>query len=549
MGIPVSIPNTPLSVTDQELTDAEELLEQTLQAQSNGTTGGSLQPNLAPIKIYTGFPNTPTKVLQLKTVVDQEMLRALSLAVVKKIAGTRVTPVAETPSGLVNSINVTYTLSEVPRASDEVLIFLNGLSQRNGTDFSVVGTTVTFVTAPVTGTEIFAVYNTSQASITPYFGDNFVWVASKDDLPPASGGIITLAADTTYFFLNSVDLTGDRIVCVGINAILGSSSETAFLTSTGLSASDPLIYSEYSLPMQNISITADYAVEIQGDSNTALDWKAVNFVDCAKVGIINSTNNCIITDSAFINSADLSFDGTIGTVGMDGCLFIGTAATPVFSFTNTLIITRRIRIHSSSFVIPATGVGIDVSISATIPTESYILDTVNFSGSGTYLTGVTHTSNTSLFILCKSITNTAVNGQLYMLTNATATTVSNTTDFFKVAGTTTPSSDNQKFAHSNNRLTCEAIIERRFLVQATLSFATSANNVCEFGFYDSNLAGIRAPSRTKATANSSGRLENVTLMCIANMSLNDYIEVHCRNTSGANNITVEDMNLVITEIN
>ncbi len=71
-----------------------------------------------------------------------------------------------------------------------------------------------------------------------------------------------------------------------------------------------------------------------------------------------------------------------------------------------------------------------------------VLDTVNFSGGGTYLAGLNHTSNDSLFINCTNITNTAVNGQLYMQGNATATVVSATNTFYKVLGTTTASADN-----------------------------------------------------------------------------------------------------------
>jgi hypothetical protein len=177
-----------------------------------------------------------------------------------------------------------------------------------------------------------------------------------------------------------------------------------------------------------------------------------------------------------------------------------------------------------------------------------LLDTVNFSGDGTYLTGLDHTSNDSLFINCKGIINTAVNGQLYMQGNATATVVSATNTFYKVLGTTTASSDNSKFSHSNNRLTCDAIISRKYLIQCFLSFTSGNNNVCEFGFYDSQLAAVRTPSKTKSTANASGRAENIGFACVLTMESGDYLEIHASNTSATTNITVDNMNFVITEI-
>lgn len=73
--------------------------------------------------------------------------------------------------------------------------------------------------------------------------------------------------------------------------LLGSSSETAILKSTGLDADTPLLTMESGgpNPIQNLRIegvgTALY-VDGQGGANAALDWLAFNLVDCGKVGTI-----------------------------------------------------------------------------------------------------------------------------------------------------------------------------------------------------------------------------------------------------------------------
>jgi hypothetical protein len=72
--------------------------------------------------------------------------------------------------------------------------------------------------------------------------------------------------------------------------------------------------------------------------------------------------------------------------------------------------------------------------------------------------------------------------------------------------------------------------------------------VCEFGFYDSTLAAVRTPSKTTSTANAAGRAENITFSCVTTLVDDDFIEVHARNTSAATNITVDSLNLVITEL-
>lgn len=378
---------------------------------------------------------------------------------------------------------------------------------------------------------------------------NLNFIDDLNKLPSSDAGIIYLLDNTAYFFTKNIDLLGNRFVCGRNTVILGSSSENVRLSSTGLDANTPLITSEWSLPIRGITISHGTALDLDasGNADQALDWFGVNFTDCATVGRIANYTNFIATDCALLNSSELSFDGNFGTVGFSSCLFNGQSGKSIISIPATAVIQRRFRAIYSSFITLVGETSIDIDPLATISDESYILDTCNFSGGGTYLSGVDDTSNTSLFVKCVGIVNTAVNGQLYMFNNATTTTVSLQDTFYKIAGTTTPSPDNQKYDHSNNRLTNAAKIERKFLVQATLSFNAGNNNVCTFGFYDSKLGGIRTPSLTRSTANSSGRAENVSISCIVQHGFGDYIEVHVSN-SVATNVTVTDLNLIISEI-
>jgi hypothetical protein len=378
-------------------------------------------------------------------------------------------------------------------------------------------------------------------------GAGLVFVFVKSDLPTPSGGIITLLANTTYFINGTIDLTGDRIVCGANTTIIGGSSENCRIKSTGLVSA--LITSVYSFPLRNITLEASLVLNLDGDgTTTALDWFGVNFTDCAVIGTVKDYTNFIMSDCAFLNSGGMTIDGTLGSAAFAQSLFDCNSGNTAFILPSTLTITRRFKIKDSSFVVLSGETGINVDAGASIPTESYILGDVNFSGGGTYLTGVTHTSNDALFTNCTGITNTAVNGQLYMQANATATTVSATNTFYKVLGTTTASADNSKFTHANNRLTCDAVISRKYLIHCDLSFSSTSTNVCEFGFYDSQLSAVRTPSKTKSTANSAGRAENISFGCVVTMVAGDYIEIHCANTSAVNDITVDQLNFIITEI-
>lgn len=423
-------------------------------------------------------------------------------------------------------------------------------AQKYNTNNSVNGDDSDNSFADFNALKTFVESNTANFNI-PQESGNVKEVFSLSDLPEPVSNNITLEADTAYLFKVPVlDLEGNRLTGQSNTSILGSTSETSKITSTGLSIGTPLFTSSFTTPIQNISFTdIDTALSFNGDSNTALDWDKFNIVNCPNIGTINGCSNWILTNSAFLNSKGLKFDGTIGTIGIDNSLMVSDGLSgSLIEVLPTCNITRRFRSIYSSLVVFGSSSGVNFNASATVPVEGYILDIINFSGGGTYLLGVDHTSNSALFTRCEGITNTSVNGQLFMRGNTFATAIANNTDFFKISGITTPSADNSKFNHANNRLTCKASIERKYLISCTLSFTTSNNNICEFGFFDSKLGDIRTPSVTTSTANSAGRQEGVTFSCVVQHNLDDYLEIHTRNTTGPNNITVTDMNFIVIEI-
>jgi hypothetical protein len=60
------------------------------------------------------------------------------------------------PTGTINGSNVTFTLSPTPAAAGNVNCFENGLQQQQGAgnDYTISGATITYLTAPPTGTKI-----------------------------------------------------------------------------------------------------------------------------------------------------------------------------------------------------------------------------------------------------------------------------------------------------------------------------------------------------------------------------------------------------------
>jgi hypothetical protein len=379
--------------------------------------------------------------------------------------------------------------------------------------------------------------------------DNLIFINQKSDLPTPSGGVITLLDSVTYFFTTTVDLTGDRLVC-GLNTvILGASSENCYIKSTGLSSSTALITSNYSLPIRNISFTHGKVFNLDGDgTTTAIDWFGINFVDCATVGTIKDYTNFVMGDSAFLNSSGMTFDGSIGTIAFGNCLFDSSSGGTAITLASTLTVSRRFRIIYSSFVTLSGETSLNVSASATISDERYILDTVNFSGGGTYITGVNQTSNKTLFTNCVGIANTTTRGFYYMVNNTTDTPIGvpNVNTWVKALGTTTADSNNSKFSHSNNRLTYSGAFNTSFLVTVNTAVRAGASNQNISIGIAKNGSILPNSEMTIRTATSNQEHPGSTQYQI-DLVTNDYVELFVKNANQTD-VRVSDLNFSVVKI-
>jgi hypothetical protein len=381
---------------------------------------------------------------------------------------------------------------------------------------------------------------------------NFVYIESKDDFPNSIGGVRTLEDNVTYFINTTVDLEGDRLVAGQNTTILGGSSENCRLKSTGLSGT-ALLSSEWSIPMRGITFEADVALNLDatGNANQAIDWFGVNFTDCNTIGLIKDYANVIWTDCAILGGADLTFDGTIGTVGFVTCLFSGLSNKSIFNIPSTATITRRFRPIYSSFIVIGSATGVTVSDSAIVNNDGFIMDTVNFAGGGTYISGINNSSPKALFVNNVGIKNTSNLGHLFMIGNAAATTIGagNQGVWIKAEGSTSVGGNNSpKWLHTTNRLTYDGNVPTFFTVSATASLSHAQTNqtvsigIAKNGTIISDSeTGIRV-----TTANQPGF--NGVSQTVVEMSKNDYIELFVKNNNGTQNPTVVDLNMIVNKV-
>ena len=377
----------------------------------------------------------------------------------------------------------------------------------------------------------------------------FYYVNELSDLPTPVNGVITLLAETTYYFTDEIDLLGNRLVASQDTVLLGSSSENSSITSTGLSASEFLLYSDFTMPVRHITFKdVTKAVGINTDNlgaqPIAIDWYGVNFSGCTTNIECGDLDNFIFNVGAILGSGTIIFKGQVGTIGIADSLFTGDgSAYNIFDIQATANITRRFRIIYSSIVAFGSTIGINVDVGATVPNEAYILDTVNFSGGSTYLTGVDSMSNKALFNNNVGISNSGDVSQYYMNGNSTATVVSATSTEYKIAGTTTSANVTQKFTNTDNRATYIGALNRYFKVTATISVTSGNNN--QIGLYIAKNGVVLPESEIYGTTNSGGRAENIVCQTLVELTNGDYIEIFCENNTSITNITATDLNVIV----
>jgi len=225
------------------------------------------------------------------------------------------------------------------------------------------------------------------------------------------------------------------------------------------------------------------------------------------------------------------------------------AAKRIIIIPETATITRRFRTIYSSFVAFGGATALEVSPTASIPNEGYILDTINFSGGASYVSGVDASSNKALFINCVGITNSTVVGSYYVLNGAIATLT--TLDTWAVGTASTTGILNSKFTHGGNRLTYTGVRSLTFKVTAVavITWAGGGNNKdIGIGIVKNGVTTL-VTSEMTTRAVTSGVEYFVSTQDVFSLATNDFVEVYVITRSATvTSITLVNLNVIVTEI-
>ena len=116
--------------------------------------------------------------------------------------------------------------------------------------------------------------------------------------------------------------------------------------------------------------------------------------------------------------------------------------------------------------------------------------------------------------------------------------------FEKIEGTTTASAQNEKFSHTNNRLTYTGGITREFVITASCSAQAVQTNATTITVRIAKNGVTIAESESQATTSATGRNENFYCQALVELAQNDFIELFIANQTNANSLLVTELNVL-----
>ncbi len=209
----------PISVTPLTLSQVRQAGGGSTPTGTGTSTGGTSTGGASGSTITLPLPITQVSGLSAVLAGINSSISTLSTAVKNMPAPSASGVVfvdAELPSGAINGTNATFALAQSPSPASSLHLYLNGLEQTSGVDFTMTGNTLTFVSRaiPQGGDAMTAYYRTPGTGTAAQFmdgeapagtinGTNVTFTLTAAPSPAASlrlyknGMLLQLGADYT----------------------------------------------------------------------------------------------------------------------------------------------------------------------------------------------------------------------------------------------------------------------------------------------------------------------------------------------------------------
>ena len=377
-------------------------------------------------------------------------------------------------------------------------------------------------------------------------------IQSAEDFPPAVGGVITLTGPRAYKIDGLIDIGVNQISVTGDVKLVGDSVIVSTLR--GSIDSAPMVVGSGSLIFEDLTIEAGAAgVTLFGTTGSGisdvfvvLNSRTTGF---SSLGSVSGTYGYVLFEDVEVSSNEggITFDGTYGNIAFMTCLTSISSGNTFITVTSGAVINNSIAIETCALLDGNGATGINVDLGATIDVEGYRIVNSEFRGSGTPITGITQSDNRSYFKGNLQLASTYPGGAYYMVGNATETVISVANTWVKIAGTTTADWV-ERTSHTSNRLTYTGNKPRRFKWNASASLEIDIASPVGF---EITLAKNGVPMeqyRKSESTGASDRVDNLATFGWVDLTLNDYVELWVRNTTGTTNVTAVDLTVGLSEV-
>ncbi len=392
----------------------------------------------------------------------------------------------------------------------------------------------------------------AQNSITPqdmrdlivsiYDAGKGVVITEKADLPTPAAGIISLAANTAYFFVTDIDLGTDRLdITAGEVILCGFGSILITLETTHASA----------MINCNKTLTIDH-ITLKNDSGPCITFNTGTFRTSDVV--VNSSG-----DDTFTEGSSLVLNNTRWTEGSNGlvisgawtgvllfdrCGFFNLSGTPTYFTIASGATFGFFDLAGTTFTVGSGQIGIDID-SAILPTVGGQIINCLFTGAGIPIDaeGAGHATIGWVFRDNLGVENSATIGVIQFSGNALATTI-NTINVYEDINTSVAFSlqaNSERFQiHSDGRsLQYLGVEETHLIIDTNITIEAAGNNKIfeiEIQKNGSQFSTFLSDNRN-TTPISSSHMDVMTVV------QNDFITIRIRNTTDETNLIVTHLQL------
>ena len=378
---------------------------------------------------------------------------------------------------------------------------------------------------------------------------NLVYIYSLADLPTPSGSLITLDATKMYVFNGMVNISPYYLNLNGANLRGTDPSRDGVMSSVSGAI---LRSSNVSVFMENFTVIPLSGSTKAYDFSDATGTKFCNlFSGCSVVEIgtpslgVGQTSgfNAVTITKNYWNCTDgIKVTGTMGKFALASVFITNITSGSGVEFLSGLTI-NDIDLSNNYFIYTGQ-TGVKVNTGATI--DKGRMTTNMYRGVTNYISGFNSYTPSWEMRQNTGIPNTRAFGSLLMTNNATATSLTIASTYYKIAGTSTAGTQ-QRFTAGNNRLTYNG---KENITGKILAIA-GARSPCingEFTIAIAKNGTIISTSTGSMAPGGNNQSFQIIISTEVDMATNDYVEVFIRtNNSNTSTITIEELQFRLTD--